>query len=438
MSISIVKIQGLEVLDSRGNPTVEALVSLSDGTFASAISPSGASTGTKEACELRDGDKSRYLGKGVLQAVKNINQTINKGLCGVSPFDQFEIDTLLKKLDGSENKSNLGANAILAVSLAVAKAAAISQKKPFFEYINDFASNCNQFTSFAKQGKGGVDSGGILTNTGYTLPMPMMNILNGGKHADNGLAIQEFMIIPSSAKTIEEAVRMGAEVFHNLKKILTQNSLNTGVGDEGGFAPQINKTEDSINYILNAITLSGYKVGTDINLALDCAASEFFNEGKYSIDEKSLSTSELVVYYENLVSKFPIISIEDPFSEHDEDGFKLITQKIGNKVQIVGDDIFCTNPKILSYGITNKIANALLVKPNQIGTLTETIQAVDMAKKAGYKTVLSHRSGESEDTSIAHIAVALNAGQIKTGSLSRTDRTAKYNELIRIAGLINS
>ena len=264
----------------------------------------------------------------------------------------------------------------------------------------------------------------------------MMNILNGGKHADNGLAIQEFMIIPSSAKSIEDAIRMGAEVFHNLKKILAQKGLNTGVGDEGGFAPQIGNTEEAIGYIINAITLAGYKAGSDINLALDCAASEFCEDGKYLIDGQKLSTAELVDYYKNLVSKFPIISIEDPLSENDEQGFKLITKELGKSVQLVGDDIFCTNPQILQDGILKGIANALLVKPNQIGTLTETILAVDIAKQAGYKTVLSHRSGESEDTSISHIAVALNAGQIKTGSLSRTDRTAKYNELIRINSVI--
>ena len=436
MSVTITNIVGLEVLDSRGNPTTEAIVTLSDGSVGSAISPSGASTGTKEACELRDGDKSRYLGKGVLKAVANINGAIKAALCGQNPFDQLAIDELLNRADGTPNKSALGANAILAASLAVAKAAAASKKQFLFDYINDFAASCPRFKSFAKKGAGGVDSGGIATKASYKMPMPMMNILNGGKHADNGLAIQEFMIIPSSAKSIEDAIRMGAEVFHNLKKILAQKGLNTGVGDEGGFAPQINNTEEAIGYIINAITLAGYKAGSDINLALDCAASEFCEDGKYLIDGQKLSTAELVDYYKNLVSKFPIISIEDPLSEHDEQGFKLITKELGKSVQLVGDDIFCTNPQILQDGILKGIANALLVKPNQIGTLTETILAVDIAKQAGYKTVLSHRSGESEDTSISHIAVALNAGQIKTGSLSRTDRTAKYNELIRINSVI--
>ena len=440
--VKIKSVQGLEVIDSRGNPTVEAIVELTDGTLARAISPSGASTGTKEAFELRDNDKTRFLGKGVQKAVININGQINSILSGLCPFNQKEIDEELIKLDGTKNKSNIGANAILAVSIAVAKASAMSKKLSFFEYLktiakaknNNFTTFCNNFKTESKTSA----KIGLISIKNDIMPMPMMNIINGGAHADNNLEIQEFMIIPSSAKTIADAVRMGCEVFANLKKILASQNLAISVGDEGGFAPKINTSKEALNLIIQSITQAGYKSGIDINIALDCAASEFFKDGKYHVDGLSLTTDELISYYKDLISNYPIISIEDPFSENDTDGFIKLTKECGDKIQIVGDDAFCTNPEILSQGISKGVANALLVKPNQIGTLTETMQAVEMARKNGYNTILSHRSGESEDTSIAHIAVALRSGQIKTGSLSRTDRTAKYNELIRIENFIKN
>jgi len=423
--ITIKSVRGLQVIDSRGNPTVEAVVELTDGSLARAISPSGASTGTKEACELRDGDKTAFGGKGVTKAVLNINGQIAGLLCGMSPFLQANIDAELIKLDATANKSALGANAILAVSLAVAKAAAVSKKMQFFEYIQTFAKGEKLSP------KTSAPIGSIMLGNNV-FPMPMMNIINGGAHADNGLAIQEFMIIPSSATTMSQAVKMGCEVFANLKQILHSKKMSTSVGDEGGFAPKIDKSCEALNVIIEAISKAGYAAGQDINIALDAAASEFYKDGKYFIDGEALTTAQMVEYYQDLTEKYPIISIEDPFYETDEAGFIELTTKIGSKVQIVGDDAFCTNPQILADGIAKGIANALLVKPNQIGTLTETIEAINLARKNGYNTILSHRSGESEDVSIAHIALALNAGQIKTGSLSRTDRTAKYNELIRL------
>lgn len=405
---AITHIQAREVLDSRGNPTVEVDVALENGAFGRAAVPSGASTGSKEAVELRDGDKKRYRGKGVLKAVENVNNEIADALTGMNALDQVKIDQALCTLDGTDNKSRLGANGILGVSLAVAKAASHSLDVPLYKYV------------------GGVSS--------YMLPVPMMNIINGGCHADNALDIQEFMIMPVSAPSIKDAVRMGAEIFHTLKEKLSKDGLNTGIGDEGGFAPALKNAEAALTYIMSAIEAAGYKPGKDVMLALDAAATEFYHDGKYVLEGegKTLDCGKLLKYYEGLVDKFPILSIEDPMSEDDHTGWKEITELLGNRVQLVGDDVFVTNPEILAEGIKQGIANALLVKPNQIGTLTQTIQAVQMAQRAGYKAVLSHRSGETEDTTIAHLAVATNCGQIKTGSLARADRTAKYNELIRI------
>ena len=412
MSSKIAMIEALEVLDSRGNPTIEATVHLENGVIASAIAPSGASTGTKEACELRDGDKSRFHGKGVLKAVQNVEGEIAQALIGLDATNTRLIDETLINLDGTENKSRLGANAILATSIASAKAGAYSCELPFFKFL------------------GGANS--------FVLPVPMMNIINGGVHASSGLAIQEFMIMPVSASNMAEAVRMGSEVFNSLKKELSEKHLSTNVGDEGGFAPNLANSFEALDLISKSVEKSGYKLGDDIVFALDCASTEFYKDNKYNIDGKILLTEELVEYYEELSSKYPIFSIEDAFAEDDFAGFKLMTEKLGNKMQIVGDDLFCTNVKLLEEGVKNKMANALLVKFNQIGTITETLDAMNFAFRSGYNCITSHRSGESEDVSISHLAVATNCGQIKTGSLARTDRTAKYNELMRIEKFLGS
>jgi len=405
---AITHIHAREIIDSRGNPTIEVDVALEDGAFGRAAVPSGASTGSLEALELRDGDKSRYKGKGVKKAVAAVNNDIADALLGMEAEEQTNIDHAMLELDGTENKSKLGANAILGVSLAVAKAAAESAGMPLYRYV------------------GGVSA--------RILPTPLMNIINGGQHADNKLDIQEFMIMPVSAPTMADAIRMGAEVFHELKSRLSEDGLNTSVGDEGGFAPKIGKADEALSYIMKAIEGAGYKPGEDIQLALDVAASEFHHDDKYVLEGegKNLDFGQLLKYYEGLVNKYPIVSIEDPMAEDDHLGWKEITNLLGSRVQLVGDDLFVTNPTILAKGIEHGLANALLVKVNQIGTLSETLQAVDMAHRAGYRAILSHRSGETEDTTIAHLAVATNCGQIKTGSLSRSDRLAKYNELLRI------
>ena len=403
-----------EVLDSRGNPTVEVEVLLEDGTEGRAIVPSGASTGVHEAVELRDGDKSRYLGKGTLTAVKNVNEIIADEVIGLDPFDQPGLDKLLIELDGTPNKGNLGANAILGVSLAAARAAAASVGMPLFQYL------------------GGVN--------GKVLPVPMMNILNGGSHADNSVDIQEFMVMPVGADSFREALRMGAETFHNLKKILKEKGLNTNVGDEGGYAPDLNTNEEAIQVIIEAIKKAGYEPGKDICIALDCAASEFYDAENNIYDWKGegrkMNAEELCAFYEDICGKYPVISIEDGMAEDDWDGWKLLVEKIGDKVQLVGDDLFVTNTERLKRGIEEGAANAILIKVNQIGTLTETLDAIEMAKKAGFTAVVSHRSGETEDTTIADLVVGVNAGQIKTGSASRTDRIAKYNQLLRIEELL--
>ncbi|NLM68742.1 MAG: phosphopyruvate hydratase [Firmicutes bacterium] len=397
-----------EVLDSRGNPTVEVEVLLEDGSLGRAIVPSGASTGQFEAVELRDGDRDRYLGKGVQKAVDNVNSIIAPELIGMDATRQVEIDKLLIELDGTPNKGKLGANAILGVSLAVARAAAESVGLPLYQYI------------------GGTNA--------QELPVPMMNILNGGAHADNNVDIQEFMIMPVGAKSFKEALRMGAEVFHSLKKVLSNRGLNTAVGDEGGFAPNLESNEAAIEVIIEAITEAGYKPGEDVCIALDVAATELFKDGKYELagEGKTLSTDEMIAFYQNLVDRYPIISIEDPLSEDEWEGWLKLTEAIGDRVQLVGDDLFVTNTERLAKGIEMNVANSILIKVNQIGTLTETLNAIEMAKRAGYTAVVSHRSGESEDTTIADLAVATNAGQIKTGAPSRTDRVAKYNQLLRI------
>lgn len=404
-----------EVLDSRGNPTVEVEIYLEDGSMGRAIVPSGASTGAHEAVELRDGDKARYLGKGTLKAVENVNDIIAEEIIGYNVFDQVGLDKLMIELDGTPNKSKLGANAILAVSMAAADAAANSLGLPLFQYL------------------GGVN--------GKTLPTPMMNILNGGSHADNTVDIQEFMIMPVGAPSFREALRMGAEVFHNLKSVLKGKGLNTAVGDEGGFAPNLATNEEAIQVIIEAIEKAGYKAGEDIKIALDVAASEFYDADSkvYNLSGEGVkrTAEEMIAYYEMLVSKYPIISIEDGLAEDDWDGWKALTDRIGKKVQLVGDDLFVTNTERLEEGIQKGIANSILIKVNQIGTLTETFDAIEMAKKAGYTAVVSHRSGETEDVTIADIVVGLNAGQIKTGSLSRTDRIAKYNQLLRIEELLD-
>ena len=404
----IVEIYAREVLDSRGNPTVEVEVTTENGIVGSAIVPSGASTGVHEAVELRDGDKTRYLGKGTLNAVNNVNEIIAEELIGFDVFDQVGVDRALIQIDGTENKSKLGANAILGVSMAVARAAAIESDTPLYEYI------------------GGVNA--------KTLPVPMMNILNGGEHADNNVDIQEFMVMPAGACSFKEALRMGTEVFHNLKSVLKSKGYNTAVGDEGGFAPNLNSNEEALKTIMEAIEKAGYVAGKDIFLALDVASSEMYENGKYNFkgEGKIYSSEELVNYYCDLVEKYPIISIEDGLSEDDWNGWKLLTEKIGNKVQLVGDDLFVTNYSRLNMGIEKGIANSILIKLNQIGTITETLDAIELAKTHGYTCVISHRSGETEDTTIADLAVAVNAGQIKTGSASRTDRICKYNQLLRI------
>ncbi len=394
-----------EILDSRGNPTVEVDVILENGIMGRASVPSGASTGVREALELRDNDNKRYNGKGVLKAVYNVNNIIKPALIGYDVTLQEQIDNKMLELDGTKTKSNLGANAILGVSMAVLKAAANYNSKPLYKYIGN----------------------------GKILPVPMMNILNGGAHADNNLDFQEFMIIPQ-ANTIKERVRIGSEVFHTLKKVLNSKNYNTGVGDEGGFAPNLNSNKEALDLICEAIKEAGYKPGIDVKLGLDVAASEFYENGKYNLkgENKTLTTEELINFYEELVNNYPIISIEDPVDENDWDGFRLITEKLGSKIQLVGDDLFVTNIECLQKGIDNKSGNAILLKVNQIGTITETLKTIELAKKNNYKTIISHRSGETEDTIIADLAVALDLGQIKTGSLSRTDRVCKYNELIRI------
>ncbi|MFL1543821.1 phosphopyruvate hydratase [Pseudomonas sp. O39] len=408
----IVDIKGREVLDSRGNPTVEADVLLDNGIIGSACAPSGASTGSREALELRDGDKSRYLGKGVLKAVANINGPIRDLLLGKDPLDQKALDHAMIKLDGTENKGSLGANAILAVSLAAAKAAAQDQDLPLYAHI----ANLN--------GTPGV----------YSMPVPMMNIINGGEHADNNVDIQEFMVQPVGAKTFSEGLRMGTEIFHHLKAVLKARGLSTAVGDEGGFAPNLASNEDALKVISEAVANAGYKLGTDVTLALDCAASEFYEDGKYNLaGEGHVFTSEgFADYLKGLTERYPIISIEDGLDESDWAGWKVLTDKIGEKIQLVGDDLFVTNTKILKEGIDKKIANSILIKFNQIGTLTETLEAIQMANAAGYTAVISHRSGETEDSTIADLAVGTSAGQIKTGSLCRSDRVSKYNQLLRI------
>ncbi|MEP1587182.1 MAG: phosphopyruvate hydratase [Tateyamaria sp.] len=409
---TIIDIHAREILDSRGNPTVEVDVTLEDGTMGRAAVPSGASTGAHEAVEKRDGDKARYMGKGVLEAVTAVNGEIAEALVGIDATEQVEIDMAMIELDGTPNKARLGANAILGVSLAVAKAAAEYTQQPLFRYV------------------GGTSA--------RVLPVPMMNIINGGEHADNPIDIQEFMIMPVAADNIREAIRMGAEVFHTLKKELSAAGFSTGIGDEGGFAPAINSTRDALDFIMKSIEKAGYTPGEEICLALDCAASEYFKDGKYVLagEGKSLTSQENADYLAALVADYPIISIEDGMDEDDWDGWKALTDAIGDKVQLVGDDLFVTNPARLAMGIEKGSANSMLVKVNQIGTLTETLKAVDMAHRARFTNVMSHRSGETEDSTIADLAVATNCGQIKTGSLSRSDRLAKYNQLIRIEEML--
>ncbi|MBV6632575.1 MAG: phosphopyruvate hydratase [Alphaproteobacteria bacterium] len=405
---AIVDIHAREILDSRGNPTVEVDVTLETGAMGRAAVPSGASTGTHEAVELRDADKGRYLGKGVQNAVEAVNGEIQDTLLGMEADEQILIDGMMIALDGTDNKARLGANAILGVSLAVAKAAAEDAGLPLYKYV------------------GGAGA--------RTMPVPMMNIINGGAHADNPVDVQEFMVMPVSAPNIAEAVRMGAEIFHHLKKLLSADGLATNVGDEGGFAPNVASTEDAIGYVLKAVEQAGYRPEEDVALALDAASTEFFKDGKYELagEGKTLDPAGMVDYWAALVGKFPIVSIEDGMAEDDWDGWKLLTDSIGDKCQLVGDDLFVTNPARLSDGIAKGSANSILVKVNQIGSLTETLEAVEMAHKAGFTAVMSHRSGETEDSTIADLAVATNCGQIKTGSLSRSDRTAKYNQLLRI------
>ena len=409
MSTKIKKVHGREILDSRGNPTVEVDVILEDGSFGRAAVPSGASTGEHEAVELRDNDKSRYLGKGVSKAVSNVNGEIASGIKGADALEQEKIDKTLIALDGTENKSRLGANAILGASLAACKAASNSKKISLYRYI-----------------------GGEKANI---LPVPMMNILNGGQHADNNVDLQEFMIMPLGARNFKEAVRMGSEVFHNLKSILKSAKHSTSVGDEGGFAPDLRSNEEAVEVILQGIEKAGYKPGKDIFLALDPASSSFFSKGKYILEaekKKENSSDDMIEFYSNWAGKYPIVSIEDGLAEDDWDGWKKLTEKLGKKIQIVGDDLFVTNTKRLKMGIEKGVANSILIKVNQIGTLTETKEAIEMARSAGYTTVVSHRSGETEDATIAHLAVAMATGQIKTGSACRTDRICKYNELLRI------
>ena len=405
---NINQIKAREILDSRGNPTLEVDVTLENGTVGRAAVPSGASTGAHEAVELRDNDKARFKGKGVLKAVENVNKDLAKALIGLNAKDQKSIDQKMIDLDGTENKSRLGANAILGISLAIAKAAATCSNQSLFRYI-----------------------GGERARV---LPVPMMNIINGGEHADNPIDIQEFMIVPIGAKNIKEAIRMGSEVFHTLKAELSSSGLSTSVGDEGGFAPNISSTRDALDFILKSIENAGYKAGEDIYLALDCASTEYFCDGKYHMsgEDKVLGSKDNAAYLADLVADYPIISIEDGMAEDDWEGWEILTNELGDKIQLVGDDLFVTNPKRLKKGIEKSCANSMLVKVNQIGTLTETLEAVDLAHRANYTNVMSHRSGETEDTTIADLAVATNCGQIKTGSLARSDRLAKYNQLIRI------
>ena len=404
----IVGIRAREILDSRGNPTSEADVILASGVIGSAMVPSGASTGEREAIELRDGDKARYLGKGVLNAVKNVRTEIHDAIVGMDVNNQAEIDEKMIALDGTESKSRLGANAMLSVSMAAARAAANAKNQPLYRSLN--------------------------TSGEFILPVPMMNIINGGSHADNSVDLQEFMILPVGAPNFREAIRYGAEVFHNLAKVLKSKGLATTVGDEGGFAPNLSSNEEAIEVILEAIKLAGYEAGKDIYLGLDAAASEYYHDGIYDLasEDKTYNSAQMADFFVDWVNRYPIISIEDGFDENDWDGWKLMTQKLDGKIQLVGDDLFVTNPKILQQGIDKNIANSILIKVNQIGTLTETFAAVTMAHKAGYTAVMSHRSGETEDTTIADLAVATGTGQIKTGSLSRSDRVAKYNRLMRI------
>lgn len=415
---NIVDIKAFEVLDSRGNPTVSAEVILACGAVGSACAPSGASTGSREALELRDGDKSRYLGKGVLTAVANITDTIKPLLVGMSAFEQRSLDDVMIKADGTDNKAKFGANAILAVSLAAAKASAISKGIPLYQHIAEINGT---------PGK-------------YTMPVPMMNIINGGEHADNNVDIQEFMVQPVSAKTFAQALQMGAEVFHSLKKVLSEKGLNTAVGDEGGFAPNLSSNEEALKVIAIAVEKAGYVLGEDLTLALDCAASEFYKDGKYifASEGKTFNSEEFSDYLADLAAKYPILSIEDGLDESDWDGWAYLTKQSGKDFQLVGDDLFVTNTAILKEGIDKNIANSILIKFNQIGTLSETLDAIKMAQDAGYTAVISHRSGETEDTTIADLAVATAAGQIKTGSLCRSDRVAKYNRLLRIEAELGS
>lgn len=408
----IVKIIAREIMDSRGNPTVEADVYLASGAMGRGCAPSGASTGSREALELRDGDKSRYLGKGVTKAVANIDGPIQAALKGKSAYNQAEIDQIMIDLDGTDMKTKLGANAILAVSLAVARAAAADKKIPLYQHIAEL------------NGTAGV----------YSMPVPMMNIINGGEHADNNVDIQEFMVQPVGAKSFAEALRMGAEIFHSLKKELQKRGLNTAVGDEGGFAPDLKSNEEALSVIVEAVKAAGYEMNKDVTLALDCAASEFYKDGKYVLsgEDKSFDSYGFNDYLAGLTQRYPIVSIEDGLDESDWDGWKDLTNKIGNKVQLVGDDLFVTNTKILTRGIEQGIGNSILIKFNQIGSLTETLAAIKMAKDAGFTAVISHRSGETEDAFIADLAVGTAAGQIKTGSLCRSDRVSKYNQLLRI------
>ncbi|HYL46531.1 MAG TPA: phosphopyruvate hydratase [Candidatus Limnocylindrales bacterium] len=415
MSTKILKVHGREVLDSRGNPTVEAEVRLEGGAIGRAAVPSGASTGEHEAIELRDGDKSHYLGKGVLKAVGHVNNEIARAVTGMDAADQRALDRRMIEADGTPNKSNFGANAILAVSMAAARAAAVASGQPLYNYLAKYSGD----------------------PPACTLPVPMMNILNGGAHADNSVDVQEFMVMPLGAPNFHEALRWGVEVFHNLKAVLKKNGYSTAVGDEGGFAPNLKSNEEALERVLEAITAAGYKPGEQISIALDPASSEFFDRASkkyvFKKSDKSARTSEqMIKFWENWARQYPIVSIEDGLSEDDWDGWKILTRDLGEKIQLVGDDIFVTNPKIFARGISEKIGNAILIKLNQIGSVTETIEAVEMARKAGYASIVSHRSGETEDTFLADFVVAMGTGQIKTGSASRTDRVAKYNQLLRI------
>jgi enolase len=408
MMTELIDVRAREIIDSRGNPTVEVDVTLACGARGRAAVPSGASTGTREALELRDKAKNRYMGKGVLNAVANVNEVIAPEIIGYDAMDQAGLDRTMLDIDGTENKSRLGANAVLGISMAAARAAADACDIPLYQHI------------------GGINA--------RVLPVPMMNIINGGAHAANNLDIQEFMILPFGAANVTEAVRMGAETFHSLKKLLKAQNLSTGVGDEGGFAPNLNANEEAIEYIIRAIEAAGYRPGKDIGIGLDAAASEFFKDGSYVFESegKKMSAEALIDYYESLIDKYPLYSIEDGLAEEDWDNWELMTQRLGNRIQIVGDDIFVTNPDIFKKGIARGIGNSILIKLNQIGTVSETLDTIQMAKDSGYTTVVSHRSGETEDTFISDLAVGINSGQIKTGSMSRSDRVAKYNQLIRI------